>query len=274
MKFKLLLSGFALSLLLSCKSVPDNITLFQDLKNNQTINIEQYYNSEPVIIPNDRLLITISSPVLNQEKVAQFNLPVISYLYPGETGLSSAGALQTYLVEKDSTINFPVIGKIKLAGLTKTEAISLIGNLVTRYAPDIIEPVVNFQILTFRVIVVGEVNRPGGVVISNERASILDVIGTAGGLTLYADRKNIKIIRENGGQSEFAILDLTKSDIFTSPYFYVRQNDFIVVEPNKTHIKDSGYGADTNYKMSVISMIIGVVSLIASTVVTIVAINK
>jgi len=259
----------------SCMTVPKNIVYFQDLdKNEKYLQIENTSATyEQVVKKHDELLITVSAPVLDQIKVAQFNLPLTSYLTPGEeTMIQQTPSVQTYVVDHEGAINYPVIGRIPLAGLTKSQATEKLKSLVSDYIDD---PVITLKIMSFQVTVLGEVQKPGTIKVNQEKFTILDAIGAVNDLTIYGNRNNVLLIRENDdGNSEFVRFDLTKSDLFTSPYYYLQQNDIIVVEPSKTRQLDSKYGVSDSYKLSVFSMVFSALSIIASTTVAIISINK
>jgi polysaccharide export outer membrane protein len=259
MKIRFLLFALSAILLVSCQSVPKNIVYFEDF-NDLTQKEVDFHKYEPTIKSNDQLMISVSSPVLDQTQVAQFNLPMNSSLAPGGTVVQSV-ALQTYTVDKDGYINFPVIGKIQLEGLTRSEAIGLMTGEISKYLET---PIVNLQIISFGVTVLGEVARPGRVSVSNERISILDALGSVGDLTIFANRTNIKLVRDNSGVKEFAIIDLTRSDLFSSPYYYLQQNDVLIVEPNDTRKKASKFGAAESYQISMMSLGFTAVSVIVS----------
>ena len=259
MKINFLLFALSAILLVSCQSVPKNIVYFQDFNEFAKKGVD-FYKYEPTIKNNDQLLISVSSPVLDQTQVAQFNLPMNSSLSPGGTVVQSM-ALQTYTVDKDGYINFPVIGKIQLEGLTRSEAIGLMTGEISKYLET---PIINLQIMSFKVTVLGEVRNPGPVDVNDERISILDAIGAVGDLTIFCNRQNIKIVRDNNGIKEFAVLDLTRSDLFSSPYYYLQQNDVIIVEPNDTRKKSSRFGAAESYQISMMSLGFTAVSVIVS----------
>ena len=259
----------------SCMTAPKNIAYFQDLdeyKRNAMMenNLEEY---EPIIKKFDELLITVTAPELEQVKVAQFNLPMIAYLTPSlETTVQQSPAVQTYTVDRDGAIDYPVIGRIIIAGLTKSQAIEHIKKLVSDY---IEAPVITIKIMSYQVTVLGEVLKPGTVPVKNEKISILDAIGSVGDLTIYGNRSNVLLIRENNdGTLDHIRFDLSKSDIFTSPYYYLQQNDVVIVEPNKTRQLDSKYGVADGYRFSIYSMIFSAVSVIASTAITIITLRK
>jgi polysaccharide export outer membrane protein len=242
-------------------TTPKNVAYFQDLDKYQQQLRTEDYGYEPVIKNNDQLLITVSAPIVDQQSVAQFNLPMTTFLTPGETTIAQSSSIQTYMVGKDGAINFPVIGKIRLLGLTKAQAMDYIGQLVSDY---IESPVINLQIISFKVTVLGEVLKPGPVDVRDERVSILDAIGAAGDLTIYGDRQNVLLIRDNNGAIEHVKFDMTKSDLFTSPYYYLQQNDIVIVEPNASRKKESKFGSADTYQNSLLSLGFTAVSVIVS----------
>jgi len=277
MKSKILFILISHVFLFSCMSPPKNVAYFQDAdKYKQNLKIiSDSTGYEPIIKNFDELLITVTAPTLTQEIVAQFNLPMTSYLSPGETGtinVQQAPTVQTFIVDHSGNINYPVIGRIPLAGLTKSKAIERLRGLLSDYMKD---PVVNIKIMSFKVTVLGEVLKPGTIPVSQEKISILDAIGAVGDLTIYGDRKNVLLIRENndGTIVKFGI-DLTSTDLFGSPYYYLQQNDKIYVEPNKTRQLDSKYGVADGYRFSIYSMVFSAVSIIASTIVAVISLNR
>ena len=280
MKLKFLSIFVFPALFFSCMSAPKNIAYFQDLETyGKTIRLGDSFSYEPIIKKFDELMITVTAPAFDQTSVAQFNLPMTAYLSQGEgTGAQQAGvqqsiAVQTYIVDHDGTINYPVIGRIPLAGLTKSQAIESIRKLVSDHIS--VAPVVSIKIMSFKVTVLGEVLKPGTVTVRQEKMSILDALGEVGDLTILANRQNVLLIRENdNGTLDNVYFDLTKSDIFTSPYFYLQQNDKIIVEPNKTRQLDSKYGVADGYKLSIFSMLFSAVSIIASTTIAIISLRN
>ena len=279
MKLKIYLILIIPVFFFSCMTPPKNVAYFQDFdKYKQNTMIENnLVTYEPIIKKFDELLITVTAPVLDQVKVAQFNLPMTAYLSPGMEEKSSSSvqqspAFQTYTVDHDGAINYPVIGRITLAGLTKSQAIEQIKKLVSDYCDD---PVVTMKIMSYQVTVLGEVLKPGTVPVSQEKISILDAIGSVGDMTIYGNRNNVLLIRENiNGMLDYIRIDLTKSDIFSSPYYYLQQNDIIIIEPNKTRQLDSKYGTADGYKFSFYSMVFSAVSIVASSVIAIISLRK
>jgi polysaccharide export outer membrane protein len=274
MKLKILLILIFPAFFFSCMTPPKNFVYFQDIdKYQQNLRIANDSASyDPVIKRNDELLITVSAPVLDQTTVAQFNLPPIAYMTSGETDLQKSPTIQTYIVDNNGKINFPIIGELTMAELTKSQAIELLKKSISNYVND---PIINLRIISSRIIILGEVRAPGPHYFRPEKMSILDAIADAGDITSYGNRNNILLIRENdNGTINHIRLDLTSPDLFSSPYFYLQQNDKIYVEPNKAKQMESKFGVADGYKLSVISMVFGVISIIASTTIAIISIKN
>lgn len=157
-----------------------------------------------------------------------------------------------------------------MAGLTKQELSLKMENLISKYVD---KPLVTVQLLNFKVTVMGEVARPGSFTIKNDRVSILDAIGMAGDLPITANRKNILVIRDNPKNKEVYRLDITNPSIFSSPAFYLKQNDVVYIEPvkNKQRSKTS---ADRSFTVSLMTSIISSVSIITSMIITLVNLNN
>ena len=208
--------------LASCGSTR-NLAYFSDLEDQAAYSEEIANISEPTIQPDDILNITVSSQ--NPEADALFNrgaLPVAA---------TTAGAgPEGYLVDKSGYVDFPVIGRVQLAGLSKEEAKLKIRTALEEYMRD---PIVHIRFLNFRVTVIGEVNRPATLAIPSERINILQALGMAGDMTAFGNRDNVLIIREESGKRNMVRLDLNSKNVLNSPYFYLQQNDVVYVEPNK-----------------------------------------
>ena len=259
MKIKIVTTAILIAILTSCRT-SNQITYFQDIEQNKSGKItEQAINYEARICPDDQLSIFVSS--IDPNAVAVFNLPLTSYLTPGETDVTTTPVMQTYLVDTDGYIEFPVLGKIKVIGQTRSELAATLKEKISAYAKD---PLVTIKIQNFKVSILGEVNTPGTQTITNERISILDAIGLAGDLTIYGERTNVLIIRDNNGKKEYHRLDLTSSEAFSSPYYYLKQNDIVYVEPNKARRNNSSYSQSAQFNISVASTIVSAISVIAS----------
>jgi len=216
-------------LVMSGCATQKEVAYFYGVNSNSADSINKKFNKihEARIVSGDMLSITVTG--LNPLAVAPFNLPLVSYATPGSDQLYSAPTLQSYLVDINGNISFPVLGTMKLAGFTKSQAIKYINDKLTPYLKD---PIVTIQFMNYKVTVLGEVLRPGQYSISNERVTVLDALGLAGDMTIYGKRNNVLITRENNGKLEFVRLNLNTDEVFKSPYYYLQQNDVIYVEPN------------------------------------------
>lgn len=252
---KIVLSLLATFLLFSCasKKIPyfKGVTEQDSLMGTSTLY-------EARIVTGDMLTIIVSG--MEPQAVAPFNLSIITYTSPGTRQISTTPTFQPYLVDINGEISFPVIGKLKVAGLKKSEAVDLITSKLSSYLK---YPIVTIQFLNYKVTVLGEVNRPGSYTINNERVSILEALGLAGDMTVYGKRENVLLIREADGKKQFVRLDLNSLNPLSSPYYYLQQNDVIYVEPNATKLRSA---ASLN-----VSLWLSAVSTLASTVTIIVA---
>ena len=259
MKIRRLIPAFSLLILMSCKTTTNTITYFQDLDNQMPAVTEQSVNYTPRIAPDDQLSITVSGTDPNA--VAAFNMPLASYLAPGETNVTSTPVLHTYLVNSRGEIDFPVLGKIQVANMTRSELTDMMTEKISAYVKS---PIVTIQIRNFKVSVLGEVNKPGTVNVPNERLSVLDALGMAGDLTIYGNRTNVLLIRDNNGKKEYHRFDLTSAETLTSPFYYLRQNDVLYVEPNKARKGNAKYSQSGQFNVSLASTIISALSVLAS----------
>lgn len=260
-KFHFLLFLGIIILCSSCGTTK-NFSYFQDLDTYLQKEVALSDSLQQIRIKSDdQLAIVISS--VNPQAVAPFNLPGLPQNNLTQTSLPS------YLVDNEGCINFPTLGKIRVAGLSIEEATGLLQMRLEDYVKD---PIVNIQILNFRVSVLGSVNAPGPFYFTGQRVSVLDAIANARDLTLYGRRDNILLIRENEGKKEFIRFDLTKSsNVFSSKYFYLQQNDIIYVESNKEHQKDAQMSQQKQFNLTLIST--AVTSVIA-TISLIIAVSR
>ena len=212
------------------------MTYFHNLDKVSVDSINAAYTpaQEPVIREADKLVILVSA--LDPEAVIPFNLPAITTLTPGSVEATTTGKLQYYTVDAEGNIVFPLLGKVHVAGLRKSEAVKL---LEEKISASVKEPQVTINFVGYQITVMGEVNAPGRYEVTAERTSVLDALAMAKDLTVYGKRDNVLLTRENNGKLEFARLNLNSPDIFTSPYFYLQQNDALYVEPNNTRAVSS-----------------------------------
>lgn len=262
MKFK------ALALILVLLAGLSGCTSYKNvpyLQNPEAVN--QYDKEIPLydakIMPKDLLSITINTT--DPQAAAPFNLTVQTPMNAANTNINTTTqpTLQQYLVNNDGEIDFPVLGRLKVGGLTKNQAEDLIRKGLKPYLKE--TPIVTVRMANYKISVLGEVARPGSFTVSNEKVNVLEALAMAGDMTVYGVRTDVKLIREDAtGKREIIPLDLTKSDLVLSPYFYLKQNDILYVTPNKTKAKSSDIGTTTTTWISATSILISLASLIVT----------
>tara|TARA_R110002073_G_scaffold244979_6_gene407101 strand:- start:2431 stop:3231 length:801 start_codon:yes stop_codon:yes gene_type:complete len=247
----------ALLILSSCGSRQD-IIYFQDEPLTEAIS-NQNSNFDLRFKTDDLLTIVVSAddPVV----VAPFNLNVVS---TNNSVIDAQGTLkmQTYLIDSNGNIEFPTLGTIKLAGLTRSEANSLLKEKLGVYFKADSPPIVNIRLANFTVTVLGEVKNPGTYTLQDEKISIPEALGLAGDLTIYGKRDNVKLIREVDGQKKFATIDLTSVNVLNSPNYYLTQNDVIYVEQNNARVRASSYNQNNGIIISAIGTIATIVAIL------------
>lgn len=220
-----------------CKPAQQTISDFRYFEQSlDTLNSLVKKLEEPRLKVNDILNVNISSGSLNQEQTEVFNLLNMGARGGGGVGGAGGGmqGLIGYLVDYDGSITFPIIGKVPAAGLTKQQ---FSDTLAMRLEPYVKNPVMNIRFINFRVLLMGEVREAGWQTFQNERATIVDAIGQAGGLTDLAQRENILLIRElPDGKREYHRLNINDARIFASPFYQLQQNDIVYVLPNNTRL--------------------------------------
>ena len=203
------------------------INYLQDVRKDTTFAMKD--NAGIIIQPKDWISIVVAG--VNPELAYQFNLPNVSYQAGAETASASQYRLMGYSVGNDGTIDFPVLGKLHVAGLTRWQVSELVKEKLTE-GGYLRNPVVTVEFMNFKIVVTGEVTRPGSYSITGDKITILEAISLAGDLTIYGKRENVSVIREKGDKKEIYVLDLRSSDIFKSEAYYLKQNDVVYVEPN------------------------------------------
>ena len=210
------------------------------------------------ILPKDLLTVTVTST--DPEVAKPFNLvtPTVS---TGLSTVSSQGQLQTYLVDNNGQIEFPIIGMITVKGLTKREAEEKIRGLLRKYLKE--DPVVTVRFVNYKISVVGEVARPNTFTIQNEKVNVMEALAMAGDMTIWGRRDNVKVLREDGdGNKRVIMLDLNDPYVIFHPDFYLQQNDVVYVEPNKVKAKNSEIGSATGLWLSATSIVVSVATLL------------
>ena len=243
---------WAAGLFVSCAS-SKKVVYLQDVDVNKRIKAECEYKT--VIHTDDLLSIIVSCDDL--ESAQPFNTPMIG-LGRDVSTTSSQQIPRGYLVDKNGEIDFPVLGKLKVVGISRNELAEMLKEKLSEYLKN---PIVTIQYLNFKVTVLGEVKAPGSYKVNSERVSIFDALGMAGDLQINAKRKNVLVMREDGDEKVFAQLDLTSENIIHSPFFYLQQNDVVYVEPNKARIVGGNAGAFLPYVLSSISTLVAILAI-------------
>jgi len=246
-----LLIVFSVLLLVNSCAPATEIQYFQDTENQVLINTTPSFGA--TIQSGDLLSIYVSA--INAEAALPFNV----YETPVIQGNSINTNPITYLVNDDGRINFPVLGSLKVTGLTTKQLVSKLESDLKEY---INNPTINIRFANFRVSVLGEVSKPGTFQVTNERISIIEAIALAGDLTIYGQRTNVLLVRIENGEKVFIPIDLTNKALFNSPYYNLKQNDIIYISPNKTKVNASSVGPNTSVIISSASLFITVLALI------------
>ena len=264
MKFPLVLRSLqiliCLLLLSSCVSRKE-IVYFQGLEKAGE-RMEKIKDKSLQIKPNDLLTINVSAPEM--AAAMPFNLPVMGMPQAGEAdGLSVTGQqqLQTYLVDSEGDIEFPVLGTLNVAGLSRQDLQEKLKAEIREYVQD---PIVNIRLVNFQVSVLGEVNRPGTFDIRDEYLTLPKALGLAGDLSIYGERDNVLVMREEKGKKLYEYLDLTDPAIVDSPFYYLQQNDVVYIEPNGAQRQSASYNRNAGVYISIASVLISLVVLITN----------
>ncbi len=224
----------------SCASTA-NLTYYTDAQNLFEVPATQSYDLK--IQKDDIIAIKITSetPELVIPFTTGSTAPTVITSTTTPTAESQATA-NTYLVNSAGEINFPILGIIKVEGMTHNQAAKIIQDKIVDggYIKD---ADVSVELTNFKVTVLGEVSSPGVYTSQSERVSIFDAVGMAGDLTIYGVRDNVSIVREQGGKREVIRIDLSNKDILASPYYYLKPNDIVYVEPNKKQKRQSNYNS-------------------------------
>ncbi len=247
-----IISILALAMISSCASRKD-LAYFQ----NRPLS-DGYIDSAPEQLfykPDDILTINVTAadPITAQP----FNLSIVA---ENDDLINASGRtkMQNYLIDYNGNIEFPVLGTLHIAGMSRIALTDLLKEKISEYAKD---PIVNIRLVNFTVTVIGEVSSPGTFTIQNERVSLPEALGMARDLTIFGKRKNILLIREVDGKKKFAKIDLTSVNSVSSPLYYLQQNDVIVVEPNNARIRSSSYNANNGVLISAIGTLTTIIAV-------------
>lgn len=244
----------AITFLFTACASREKMIYVNDIEGNSQTEITNSY--EPKLQPDDVLSIIVNSNV--PELVAKFNPSLISFQSGATAGQQR---LQSYLIDTEGNIIFPVIGKIKLGGLTTTQATDTLTEALKPYVSD---AAINLRLMNFKVTVQGEVARPGTFTIESERITLFQALSLAGDIGIYGMRDNILVIREVDGKRTYNRVDITNSDFTNSDFYYLAPNDVVYVEPNKVRINSSAVGPNLTFVLSAVSLLTTIVVVIIS----------
>jgi len=251
-KTSIIIALFAIMLCASCATTQE-ISYFQDepLANYEELEI----NTDVVYKTNDKLSIIVSS--IDPIAAKPFNLPTFS---EGQsiTVIQGSQKMQTYLVDKNGNIDFPVLGQLKIGGLARTEATEFLKEKLSEYLKD---PIVNIRIVNFTITILGEVNSPGTFILEDEKVSLSEALGYAGDLTIHGRRDNVLLIRDNNGKKQYAQFDLTSIKVLNSQNYYLAQDDVIYVTPNKAKVRSASYNQNSAVTISTASVLVALIAI-------------
>ncbi|MGN6568566.1 MAG: polysaccharide biosynthesis/export family protein [Flavipsychrobacter sp.] len=244
------------------KDVPDTLS-------HGTYSVDLTPYKEPLIQSNDILNITIETIDPRATEIFQIGSGLSGAPTTTSTasmsggiggasmGVASNNMSSGYLVDQQGYVDMPLVGKVKIGGLTTTQARDLIEQKATVYYKD---PVVNVRFANFTFTLLGEVTRPGRYTVNNEKISLIDAVGMGGDLTPYGKRYNVMLVREENGKKVFARYNLNSTDVFQSPYYYLRQNDIVYVEQNRAKARSSTVDQTSTlyitYAVSIITLLL------------------
>lgn len=255
---RLCLALLVLAVLPACSSHKD-IAYLQEQEGALHAAADSLYDAR--IKPKDLLTITVNT--FDREASLPFNLMYPSNSPNGFSNNVGENVMQKYLVDNDGEIDFPVLGRIKVAGLTKKEVEAYLRGRLSVYLKE--EPLVNVRMVNYKISVIGEVAHPNTYTITNEKVNVLEALALAGDMTIYGKRKNVKLMREGeNGERNVYTIDLTDKNLIHSPYFYLQQNDVLYVEPNRTKMRNSRYSAMTGQVLTGTSVLVSVAGLIVT----------
>ena len=258
----IIIFSFVLFFLSSCTSKKK----LDYLQNIESVALEaSMKNAKSTIQPNDQLVIMVTAKDMDVVKpfnqnfssgqILQYSLP--SNNAPTQSQTSASGP--TYVVDSQGNIEFPVIGKINTENKTTEELRDILKKEISKY---VLNPQVSVRNTNYKITVLGEVNRPGTYNIPDAQTTLLEVLGFAGDLTIYGNRTDVLVVRNIDGVMSKERIDLTKADFINSPYFYLKQNDVIIVSPNETKQKTSRLDPNTGIYISVASIVVTILALI------------
>lgn len=243
-----------LFLLTSCVSKKD-ILYLQDLQDSLPKQEQSY---DTTIKDDDLLRIFVSSE--NMLAVQDFNMLISNTLESSQQALGQQ-QIFAYLVDSNGIIEFPVIGSFKISGLTVEEATATLKDKISAYVTDDFN--VDIRILNYKITVLGEVNKPGTFKLESNRTTLLQAIGYAGDLTIYGDRKTVTVLREINNEQISKTIDIRSAEFLQSDFYYVKQNDVIIVHPNNAQIQSAAFNRNAPLLVSIASLLLSIILVIS-----------
>lgn len=247
-----IIATFCCAIAISCSAPQKTIYFADNSSQNPSVQVENIERSKEVnILPGDILAIKVSSissilasggssANVGASTVALFNEGGTAYTITGSSGggggAGNAAQNLGYRVDENGFIDYPIIGKIKVSGMTLRQVKDILSEKLKAFMKD---PVVDANIINFKITIFGEVGHPGEIISHNQKISILDAIAAAGDIPITGRKDNVLIVRETEGKREFARLNLNSRNVFNSPYFYLKQNDRIYVEPSRVRRQEN-----------------------------------
>ena len=247
----------AIGLLFSCATKED-VVYFQGTDSaDNSIGLDSYM---PTYHIDDELAIIVNA--LDAEAAKPFNKATVSV---SMDAMDARGKerIQTYKVDSEGQIDFPVLGNIKIAGMSREQATTMLKEKLSDYIKN---PIVDIETVNYRITVLGEVMRPGTYNATNEKITLMEALALAGDLTIYGEREDVLVIQNYDGKKTYTRVNLKSKELFDSPVYYLSQNDVVYVEPNKTRAKNSSIGAQTGVILSSLGLLISMTALVVTIV--------
>ncbi len=263
MNLKNLFAVFAFAAVLCACSSPEKVLYFQDLSQNTAL---QLVEPKPIrLMPEDKVTIIVNSK--DPQITALFNLPYTTRTLGGSSSsMANSQGVSGYTLDANGNIDFPILGTIHVAGMTRTEMAAHIKEALI--AKNLVkDPVVTVEFMNLTYQVLGEVKTPGRYSIDKDRTTLLDALSRAGDLTIYGKRDKVVVQREEGNEMKAYVVNLNSAqEVFNSPVYYLRQNDIVYVEPNDVRARQSTVNGNnvrsTSFWMSLASLLTSVTSTI------------
>ena len=228
-----------------------NVVILRDI--NYSRDLSETFEFNTVIRKDDKLTIVVSCA--EPELSAPYNAPMMGVISPSGSGGGNTQQSVTpgYIVDRNGYIDFPTLGRIYVEGMRRDELVDLLRDKLARQIND---PTITIMFSNFRITMLGAVKEPGEKIIKTERISILDAIGLAGDFEMKSRRRDVLVVRDNGGSISHGRLDLNSASIFQSDYYYLQQNDIVYVEPTRGNVRDGSASSFLPYTLGIMTSIL------------------